>query len=57
VLAGTPVTLTYAAELTSTTTLTPIVVNAAQIDDGLGNVYTRSAFVNGYEVFLPLVMR
>lgn len=57
VLADTPVTLTYAAELTSTTTLTPTVVNAAQIDDGLGNVYTRSAFVNGYEVFLPLVMR
>ncbi|HEY89507.1 MAG TPA: DUF11 domain-containing protein [Thermoflexia bacterium] len=53
----TTVLLTYAAELTSTTTLTPTVVNTAQINDGVGHVYPRSAFVNGYRVFLPLVLR
>ena len=53
---STVVTITYATMLTSTGTLMPSVVNAAQIDDGSGNVYTRRAFVNGYEVFLPLVL-
>ncbi len=57
VLADTPTTLIYTAELTSTTTLTPTVINAAQIDDGLGNVYVRRAFVNGNHIFLPLVLR
>jgi len=57
VLTETTVTLTYAAELTSTSALTPTAVNEAQIDDGVGNVYTRRAFVNGHSVFLPLVLR
>ncbi|MBU0512643.1 MAG: hypothetical protein KJ638_13220 [Chloroflexi bacterium] len=54
---STVVTITYSTLLTSTDTITPTVVNAAQIDDGTGNVYTRRASVNGYEVFLPLVLR
>jgi len=53
----TTVILTYAAELTSTTTLTPTMVNTAQIDDGVGNVYLRRAFVNGMRIYLPLVLR
>ncbi|HHH40663.1 MAG TPA: hypothetical protein ENK56_01500 [Chloroflexi bacterium] len=51
------VTLTYAARLTSTQTLTPAVVNRAEINDGFGNVYVRIAFLNGYRVSLPLVLR
>jgi uncharacterized repeat protein (TIGR01451 family) len=57
VCTDTTVTLTYAAELTSTTTLTPTVRNTAQIDDGVGNVYTRSAFINWAHIYLPLVLR
>ncbi|MEA3308830.1 MAG: hypothetical protein U9Q70_04875 [Chloroflexota bacterium] len=57
VFTDTTVTLTYAAELTSTTTLTPTIRNLAQIDDGVGNVYTRSAFVNWKHIYLPLVLR
>ena len=51
------VTLTYATLLTSTTEITPTTVNTAQINDGIGNSYLRRAFVNGYYVFLPLVLR
>ena len=54
---GATVDITYATMLTSTSTLTPTAVNEAQIDDGVGNVYTRRAFVNGHSVFLPLVLR
>jgi hypothetical protein len=35
----------------------PTIVNAAQIDDGLGNVHVRRAFVNGHKLFLPLILR
>ena len=51
------VTITYATLLTSTTALTPTAVNEAYIADGMGNVYLRRAFVNGYRVYLPLVLR
>ena len=53
------VELTYAAQATATgdSTLIPPVINRAYIDDGMGNVYVRQALVNGYEVFLPLVLR
>ncbi len=51
------VTITYAAQLTSTTTLTPTAINEAYIADGLGNLYLRRAFVNGHRLFLPLVMQ
>ncbi len=51
------VTITYSTLLTSTGVLIPSAVNAAQINDGIGNVYTRWAFVNGYEAFLPLVYK
>jgi uncharacterized repeat protein (TIGR01451 family) len=54
---GATVTITYATLLTSTTTLTPTAVNEAQIDEGTGNIYLRRAFVNAYDVFLPLVLR
>ena len=51
------VTLTYTVELTATKTLTPVIVNQAVIDDGLGNVFVSRVFVNGYRLFLPLVLR
>ncbi|MCD6344393.1 MAG: SBBP repeat-containing protein, partial [Anaerolineae bacterium] len=54
---ATTVLITYAAELTSTTTLTPTIRNIAQIDDGVGNIYMRSAFVNWKHIYLPLVLR
>ena len=53
----TTVLVTYATMLTSTTTITPTAVNQALIDDGQGNVYLRRAFVNGCEVFLPLILK
>ncbi|MEA3341803.1 MAG: hypothetical protein U9R15_17700, partial [Chloroflexota bacterium] len=57
VLTDTTVTITYATLLTSTSEITPTAFNQAYIDDGIGNVYLRRAFVNGYTVFLPIVMR
>ena len=54
---GATVTLTYAAELTSTTTVAPGAVNEAEIDDGAGTVYVRRAFLNGHRIFLPLVLK
>ena len=51
------VLITYTTLLTSTTVTTPTAVNHALIDDGLGNIYLRRAFVNGYHLYLPLVMR
>jgi len=51
------VDITYAAQVTATGTLIPPIVNQAYIADGIGNVYLRRAFVNGYDVYLPLVMR
>ena len=57
ITAGSTVVITYAAELTSTVTLTPAVVNQALISDGQGNIYSRIALVNGYRVYLPLAYR
>ncbi len=54
---GASVTLTYTAELTSTATLTPAVVNTVAIGDGFGTYLERSAYLNGWRVSLPLVMR
>jgi uncharacterized repeat protein (TIGR01451 family) len=54
------VDIRYAARLTSTNgTATAVfpVVNEALISDGMGNVYTRRAFVNAYRVFIPLVLK
>lgn len=49
----TTVVITYTAQLTETVAA----VNQAQIDDGVGNIYLRQAFVNGWRVFLPLTLR
>ncbi len=57
VAAGAVVTLTYSAALTSTTGAAPVAVNRARIADGLGAVYIRAAYVNGYKVYLPLTLR
>jgi uncharacterized repeat protein (TIGR01451 family) len=56
------VEIRYAALLTSisgTGTATAVlpIVNEALISDGLGNVYTRRAFVNAYRIFVPLVLK
>ncbi|MBN1815530.1 MAG: VCBS repeat-containing protein [Anaerolineae bacterium] len=59
VLFGEPVTITYSARLGSQITSPLAIVNTARIDDGLGNVWERSATViaNGYGTYLPLVGR
>jgi uncharacterized repeat protein (TIGR01451 family) len=54
---GTTVNISYATMLTSTVEAAPTVCNQAQVDDGYGNVYVRQAWVNAYEIFLPLVLR
>ncbi len=54
VTSATTVTITYAAVLTPTM---GTAVNQAWIDDGVGNVCIRRAFVNGRKVFLPLTLR
>ncbi len=51
------VIITYVTLLTSTTAITPTTFNQAEINDGNGNVYTRWAFVNGYKVFMPMILR
>jgi len=56
VVSGT-VTIEYAARLTGTVETQPVVINAAQINDGDGNIYIRRAFVNGHHLFLPLIRR
>ncbi|RMF26273.1 MAG: DUF11 domain-containing protein [Chloroflexi bacterium] len=55
--AGEVVTIAYTAQVTATGTLVPPLINQALIDDGQGHVYVRRAFVNGYHVYLPLVLR
>jgi len=54
---GVTVAITYAAQITSTGTARLPVVNLAQINDGAGHTYTRRAYVNGYHIYLPLVLR
>jgi uncharacterized repeat protein (TIGR01451 family) len=53
------VTLTYV--MTTSTDIAPltVILNTAVINDGLGNLYTRTtgAIVNGYPTFLPMVKR
>ena len=57
VTAGERVSITFTTRLTSTTTTTPTMVNEATIDDGMGNVYTRRAYINGYRTLLPAIFR
>ncbi|MGC9396547.1 MAG: FG-GAP-like repeat-containing protein [Anaerolineae bacterium] len=54
-----PVTLTFGVTVGLDIIEPTYVSNVAQIDDGLGNLWSRSAgvVVNGYAVYLPLVMR
>jgi hypothetical protein len=57
--AGEPVTITYSAGLGTQVTSPLAIANTARIDDGLGNLWERSAVViaNGYGTYLPLVVR
>ncbi len=55
--AGVEVVIRYAALLDSVPESAPTVVNLAQINDGYGNLYLRRAFLNGYRLFLPLIIR
>ena len=59
VSAGVPVTLRYSVTLDEQVTDPQVIVNAAQIDDGLGNVHERRALAiaNGYAAHLPMVQR
>lgn len=59
VAAGVPVTITYGATVGGGITEPKAIVNPVLIDDGLGNVYERSAvaIANGLSVHLPLVRR
>ena len=53
------VTLTYV--MTTSTTITPltVILNTALINDGLGNLHTRTAgaIVDGYATYLPVVRK
>ncbi len=53
------ITLTYVMTTSSAITLPMAIVNTALIDDGLGNVHTRTvgAIVNGYGTYLPVVRK
>jgi|GEM_PF-266268 len=57
---GTPVELTFSAIVISETTSIPItILNTVWINDGQGNMLERRAIaiINGYSIYLPLVMR
>jgi len=59
VSAGAPITITYVMTTSAALSGPTAVINTAQIDDGLGRVLLRQAeaFVNGLQVFLPLIRR
>ena len=54
-----PVTITFSVAASQGLTAPQAILNTALIDDGLGNVWQRSATViaNGYPNYLPLVLR
>jgi uncharacterized repeat protein (TIGR01451 family) len=51
------VTVSYVMTTSSAITLPTVILNTALINDGLGNIHTRTAavIVNGYGVYLPVV--
>ena len=53
------VTVTYVMTTSSAITLPTAILNTALINDGAGNVLTRTAgvIVNGYGVYLPIVRK
>ena len=53
------VTVTYVMTTSSEITLPTVILNTALINDGLGNLLTRTAgvVVNGYGVYLPMVRK
>jgi uncharacterized repeat protein (TIGR01451 family) len=57
VAASEPVTITFSARLAAQVTAPRAIVNTALVDDGLGNVWQRSAtvVVNGRGIYLPLI--
>jgi uncharacterized repeat protein (TIGR01451 family) len=57
--ASPPVTLTYGAQVTTTTTQPYALPNTLQLDDGLGSVTELSALVivNGAQIYLPVILR
>jgi hypothetical protein len=52
-------TMTYVMTVSSSITLPMPIVNTALINDGLGNVHTRTvvAVANGLAVYLPSIRR
>ncbi len=56
---GAPVTIAFDASVDAGIGAPQLIVNAAQIDDGLGNVLTKEAVivVDGVELYLPLARR
>jgi len=59
VLTSVPVTITFGVTVDSSITEARFIRNIAMIDDGLGRVWPRqgAVVVNGYGLYLPLVMR
>jgi len=57
--AAEPITITFGATVGEGVLTPQAIVNTAQIDDGLGNVWLRQAVAvaNGYPVYLPLIQR
>ncbi|UCC63254.1 MAG: VCBS repeat-containing protein [Anaerolineae bacterium] len=54
-----PITITFGATVGEGIVTPQAIVNIAQIDDGLGNVWLRQAVAvaNGHPVYLPLIQR
>lgn len=55
--AGEPVTITYGVRVDEGIATPHLIANAALLDDGLGNVWSRQAAVvaNGHPLYMPLV--
>jgi uncharacterized repeat protein (TIGR01451 family) len=53
------VTVTYVMTTSSAITVPTVILNTALINDGLGNIHTRTAGVvlNGYRMYLPIVRK
>ena len=48
---------TFGSGSLGTGSLAPPLVNHAEINDGVGNVYLRYAYINGYRTFLPVILK
>jgi uncharacterized repeat protein (TIGR01451 family) len=59
VLTALPVSITYGVSISQQVTVPQAILNAALIDDGVGNVWRRQELViaNGRAIYLPVIHR